>query len=106
MLTLRFPTPGDGPPAEAPLAGQKFLFTGALEAMSRKDAQKRVMELGGETPSGVVKDLDYLVIGDADMEKFRGGWRTTKLNKAEAYNAEGGNIQIIGESEFLKLIEP
>ncbi|MEZ4461304.1 MAG: NAD-dependent DNA ligase LigA [bacterium] len=105
MLDLRFPTEADRAPTDAALSGKKFLFTGALEAMSRKDAQKKVVALGGETPSGVVKDLDYLVIGDADLEKFRGGWRTSKLQKAEAYNAEGGNIQIIGETEFIALIE-
>lgn len=104
MIELRFPSPDDKALSDAPFAGKKFLFTGALEAMSRKDAQKRVVELGGETPSGVVKDLSYLVIGDGDLEKFRGGWRTNKLEKAESYNAEGGNIQIIGESEFLALL--
>jgi DNA ligase (NAD+) len=92
-------------PKEGGLSGKKFLFTGALEAMSRKDAQKKVNALGGETPSGVIKDLDYLVIGDADMEKFRTGWRTNKLEKAEQYNSEGGKIQIIGESEFLALLD-
>lgn len=91
-------------PKTGGLSGKKFLFTGALESMSRKDAQKKVNAIGGETPSGVVKDLDYLVIGDADMEKFNGGWRTNKLQKAEQYSAEGGNIQIIGESQFLALL--
>ncbi len=104
MLNLRFPTAADAPAEDAPLAGQKFLFTGALESMSRKDAQKKVAELGGESPSGVIKDLDYLVIGDADFEKFQGGWRTNKLEKAEAYNADGAKISIIGESEFLEII--
>ena len=86
------------------LNGKSFLFTGALESMSRKEAQSRVTALGGDTPSGVKKDLDYLVIGDADLEKFEGGWRTSKLKKAESYNADGGNIAIIGESQFLELL--
>lgn len=92
-------------PKDGELRGKKFLFTGAMESMSRKDAQKKVQALGGETPSGVIKDLDYLVIGDADLEKFKGGWRTNKLEKAEAYNREGGDIKIIGETEFLSLID-
>ncbi len=92
-------------PKDGELRGKKFLFTGAMESMSRKDAQKKVQALGGETPSGVIKDLDYLVIGDADLEKFKGGWRTNKLEKAEAYNRDGGDIKIIGETEFLGLID-
>lgn len=91
--------------ADSPVAGRSFLFTGALESMTRKEAQKRVQEHGGDTPSGVKKDLDYLVIGDADLEKFNDGWRTSKLKKAEAYNADGANIQIVGESQFLTLFE-
>lgn len=104
IIDLKFPSPEDKPAGDLPFSGKKFLFTGALEAMSRKDAQKRVVALGGECPNGVVKDLAYLVIGDGDLEKFNTGWRTSKLEKAEAYNAEGGAIQIIGESEFLKLV--
>ncbi len=102
-VSLRFPTPGDDN-SDGELGGKKFLFTGALESMSRKDAQKKVQALGGETPSGVTKDLDYLVIGDADLEKFEGGWRTGKLKKAEKYNEDGGNIKIIGETQFMGLI--
>ena len=67
--------------------------------------EQRVQELGGETPSGVTKDLDYLVIGDGDLEKFEGGWRTSKLKKAEKYASEGSDIQIIGETQFLSLLE-
>lgn len=103
-VDLVFPSPSDVP-NDGELAGKSFLFTGALESMSRKDAQARVQELGGETPSGVKKELDFLVIGDADLEKFNDGWRTSKLKKAEAFNDSGGNIRIIGESEFLEMIE-
>lgn len=87
-----------------PVAFKSFLFTGALESMSRKEAQDRVRERGGETPSSVKKDLDYLVIGDADLERFNEGWRTNKLKKAETYNDEGSEIAIVGESQFLDML--
>ncbi len=105
-VDVTFPEPID--PAEFdendPVAGKSFLFTGALESMSRKDAQKIVTSRGGETPSGVKRELDYLVIGDADLEKFNEGWRTGKLKKAEQYNDDGSSIAIIGESAFLELV--
>lgn len=105
-IEVEFPvardTTNDG---DSAVAGKSFLFTGTLESMGRKEAQKQVQELGGETPSGIKKDLDYLVIGDGDLEKFEGGWRTSKLKKAEKYNDDGGNIQIIGETQFLALLE-
>ncbi|TXD31587.1 DNA ligase (NAD(+)) LigA [Lujinxingia vulgaris] len=105
-ITLVFPTPREAPAVEgSPLAGKRVLFTGAMESMTRKDAQAEVEKRGGDCPSSVVKDLDYLVMGDADMERFEGGWRSSKLKKAEKFNAEGGEIAIVGESTFLKLLE-
>lgn len=88
-----------------PVAFKSFLFTGALESMTRKEAQEKVKNRGGKTPSGVKKDLDYLVIGDADLEKFKEGWRTNKLKKAEGYNDNGSSIAIIGETQFLELLD-
>jgi DNA ligase (NAD+) len=90
--------------SDSPVAGKAFLFTGTLESMKRKDAQKHVEERGGLTPSGVKKDLDFLVIGDADLERFESGWRSGKLKKAEKYNGSGSSIQIIGESQFLEML--
>ncbi|MBA2661114.1 MAG: NAD-dependent DNA ligase LigA [Bradymonadaceae bacterium] len=87
------------------LSKKSVLFTGTLEAMKRSDAMAQVEALGGTSPSSVVRDLDYLVIGDADMEKFNQGWRSSKLKKAEQFNAQGGDIKIIGESEFLSLLK-
>ncbi|TVQ99511.1 MAG: DNA ligase (NAD(+)) LigA [Deltaproteobacteria bacterium] len=92
-------------PASGPLDGQSFLFTGTLETMKRADAQARVRTLGGTTPSGVSKDLTWLVIGDADLEKFRAGWRSSKLKKAETLRDSGEGPEIIGESRFLALLE-
>lgn len=90
---------GDGP-----LAGKRVLFTGTLESMKRKDAQDKVRAAGGQTPEAVSRELDYLVIGDADLARFRTGWRSSKLKKAEKLNEEGASIQIIGESQFLALV--
>ena len=91
--------------AQGALAGKRFLFTGTLESMTRKEAQQRVKELGGETPSAVSRELDYLVIGDKDYERYEGGWRSSKLKKALGYNDEGHEIAIINESRFLALLE-
>jgi DNA ligase (NAD+) len=105
-LDIVFPEPAPDPAEiDSPVAGKSFLFTGALESMSRKDAQGRVRDLGGDTPSSVTKTLDFLVMGDADIERFEGGWRSSKLKKAEKYNNDGSSIAIIGESAFLELLD-
>ena len=105
-VTPVFPEPVDESaiPTDTALAGKKVLFTGTLESMKRSEAQKKVEALGGSAPSSVSRELDYLVIGDADYERFEGGWRSSKLKKAEGYNNDGASIQIINESRFVELL--
>jgi DNA ligase (NAD+) len=83
--------------SSGPLFGKSFVFTGPMIRMSRDDAQKSVRKLGGETPSGVVKTLSYLVVGGSDRS-------SSKCKKAEKYNQDGADIKIISESEFVKMI--
>ncbi len=81
-----------------PLEGQSFVFTGKMLHMDRKAAQKRVKALGGTAPGGVTKALTYLVIGDGAGDRM-----SSKQKKAEKYVADGAEIQIISESDFLKM---
>ncbi len=84
----------------APLAGVSFVFTGALEQMTRKEAQQRVKALGGDAPSSVGKGLSYLVVGgDPDAKK------SSKQKKAEAFIGKGATTKIITEAEFLAMLE-
>lgn len=93
------PAPAPVPEGARPLEGKSFVFTGALEAFDRKDAQRRVKELGGETPSGVSKTLSYLVVGAGK------GAKSTKEKKAEQLIAAGAGIEIISEEDFLGMTE-
>ncbi len=104
-ISVVFPSDNPAEEIDSAISGKAFLFTGTLESMGRKDAQKRVKELGGTTPSSVTKGLDFLVIGDKDYEKYEGGWRSGKLKKAEKYIADGAALRIIKESEFAKMVE-
>jgi DNA ligase (NAD+) len=86
-------------PESAPLSGKSFVFTGTLEALDRKTAQQRVRALGGDTPSGVSKSLTHLVIGAGR------GPKSSKQKKAEKLVADGAPIEILGEEEFLALLQ-
>ncbi len=77
---------------DAPLAGKRFLFTGALPGMSREEAQTLVEKAGGRAVSSVSKKLDYLVAGDAPG---------SKLDKARSLG-----VAVIGFAEFMKLLAP
>jgi len=79
-------------------SGQSFVFTGVLVRMGRSKAQKAAKALGADTPSGVKKDLTYLVVGGRDRT-------STKCQKAQKYIDEGADIKIISESEFVEMIQ-
>ncbi|MBI2343049.1 MAG: NAD-dependent DNA ligase LigA [Deltaproteobacteria bacterium] len=82
---------------DSPLAGKTFLFTGTLAAMQRKAAMALVEKQGGRIASGVHATLDYLVIGSE-------GHPGSKLSKARTYVAEGAELRILTEKEFLAMV--
>ena len=83
---------------DAPLAGLSFVFTGALEQMTRKEAQQKVKSLGGDAPSSVSARLTYLVVGGDP-----GANKSSKHKKAEAYMAKGAETKIVTEAEFVAI---
>lgn len=89
---------------DSPLSGKKVLFTGAMASMTRGKAQELVLSLGGEAASGVNKALDFLVLGDKDMGRYKTGWRSSKLKKAEKLINDGTGLQLISESDFLEMV--
>lgn len=85
--------------AEGPLSGKSFVFTGKLVSLVRNEAEKLVREKGGTILSSVTRALDYLVIGDD-----KSGPKSSKEKAAEKLLAEGGQLRVLSESEFLSLV--
>ncbi|NTU59906.1 MAG: NAD-dependent DNA ligase LigA, partial [Deltaproteobacteria bacterium] len=69
-------------------AGKTFVFTGALESMTREEAKARVESLGGRAAGSVSKKTDFLVAG-ADAG--------SKAAKAAALG-----VAVLTEAEFRK----
>ncbi|MCU4754129.1 NAD-dependent DNA ligase LigA [Halobacteria archaeon AArc-curdl1] len=74
------------------LEGLTFVFTGALEDVTRDEAQAFVEAHGANATSSVSGNTDYLVVGS------RPG--STKLEDAEA-----NDVPVIEEAEFFALLE-
>ncbi|MEW6143719.1 MAG: NAD-dependent DNA ligase LigA [Thermodesulfobacteriota bacterium] len=72
------------------LKGQVFVFTGALESMTRDEAERLVAEHGGRATSSVTKKTSYVVVGSDPGSKY---------DKAVSLG-----IQILSEDEFKKMI--
>lgn len=85
---------GAGTAAEAaasqPLAGKKFVFTGALARMSRRDAEALVETLGARATGSVSKATDYVVVGEEAGSK--------------AATARRLGVTILDEAAFLALL--
>lgn len=79
------------PKQELPLEGKTFVFTGSLEGLSRKEAQKMVEDLGAKVSSSVSSNTDYVVAGENPGSKLD----AARLN----------NVPILNQGEFLELIK-
>lgn len=73
-----------------PLAGKKFVFTGGLSQLSRRDAQQHVESLGAKATGSVSKSTDYVVVGEDPGSK--------------ADDARKLGVTILDENAFLELL--
>jgi len=72
-------------------SGKNFVFTGTLNRFSRDEARKLVEDQGGNVVGSVSKKTDYVVAGDEAGSKLA--------------KARGLGVAVLGEDEFLALME-
>jgi DNA polymerase-3 subunit epsilon len=87
-----------------PFYGKTIVFTGALDGMPRSWAMQRVVNAGGECGLSVTKKTDFLIVGQQDFRKFRGGNKSSKMRKAEDLLSKGVEIEILPEPEFMRML--
>jgi DNA ligase (NAD+) len=78
------------PASVKPLAGQKWVFTGGLSRLSRRDAQALVESLGARATGSVSKSTDVVVVGEDAGSK--------------ADEARKLGVRTLNEEEFLAFL--
>jgi DNA polymerase-3 subunit epsilon len=86
-----------------PLFGHVACFTGKL-SFSRAEATTVAASAGISVKAGVSKKVTLLVVGDQDLTLTKGEAKSTKHRKADELIAQGHEIRILGETEFLTII--
>lgn len=79
------------------LCGLTFVVSGVLDSMSREAAVASIKAAGGRTVSAVSPQVDILVAGVAPGP--------AKIRTAESLQAKGCALRIIGEADFIELLE-
>jgi len=87
------------------VTGKTFCLTGNFNCCDKIRLSNRLVELGATVKPGVIKGLNYLVMGDLGSDAYKEGTKGGKHEKAIKFNHDGANIQIIGESDFVKFKE-
>jgi DNA polymerase-3 subunit epsilon len=88
---------------EGCLYGEVIVFTGALE-LKRAEAADMAVNIGCKVDSVVTKKTTILVVGNQDIKKLAGHEKSSKHRKAERLILNGQPIRILGESDFMELI--
>lgn len=96
--------PDDFDPAQHQFYRQQVVFTGTLMAFRRDVAKTIISSLGGIPKDTVSRKTNFLVAGEQDLRKLAGATESSKLRTAKELRDQGYNIQIITESDFLKLV--
>jgi DNA polymerase-3 subunit epsilon len=86
------------------LFGEVVVFTGALE-IPRSKAAAMAANAGCSILDNVNKITTILLVGDQDLRRTRGEERSSKHRKAETMIGNGANIRIVGESDFMLMVQ-
>jgi DNA polymerase III subunit epsilon len=85
------------------LFGEVIVFTGAL-SITRLEAAQMAYKLGCNIDERVTQSTSLLVVGGQDSRHLAGYTKSSKHRKAEEYISKGQTIRIIGEDDFMAMI--
>lgn len=90
--------------SEHPFFQKDMVFTGKLESMERKQAWQKATDVGAIISKGVTSRTNILVVGEQDPRVVGDDMKSNKLGRAEKLLQNGQDIELITESDFLKML--
>lgn len=84
--------------------GKSVCFTGKCLYGTRDKLMQIIADIGGTPVNSVTKTTDILVVGQQDYRRVGEDGMSSKQEKAIALKDAGGDIEIMSETEFLKMI--
>ena len=92
------------PVSTLPLTGETVAFTGTLASMAHKEAAKLVEQYGGRPVHSVSRTTTMMVVGEEGWPLESDGQASQKMQLAMQLVADGGDLAIISESDWLHLL--
>jgi DNA polymerase-3 subunit epsilon len=89
---------------DGPLYGEVIAFTGRL-SIERERAARLAAMAGCKVVDNVSKKTSLLIVGDQDILVLNGHEKSAKHRRAEQLIAEGQEIKILSESDYLLLLK-
>ena len=87
-----------------PLVGETVAFTGTLASMTHRDAIRLVEQYGGRATHTVSGSTTMLVIGEEGWPLEPDGGTSQKLQQTVQLTANGSDIRVLAESDWLQLL--
>ncbi|MCL1897444.1 MAG: exonuclease domain-containing protein [Micrococcales bacterium] len=88
------------------LYGRVIVFTGALQSMTRQEAQMAAAQVGAIPEENVTKRTNILVLGDFNPILLRPGENLSgKARKAFDLHDKGQDIEVVLEDDFLRCLD-
>ena len=102
--TAGLPRPSASLQSSLPLTGECVTFTGTLASMIHRDAAVLVETYGGRAVHSVSGAVTMLVVGEEGWPLEEDGKASQKLKEATDLIAQGTDLRILSESDWLHLI--
>lgn len=103
---LQFPDVNPDADPDGYLFGRHVVFTGKLMSMTRQEAWDECARAGALAEKTTTKRTNVLVIGDINPEVLRPGCHVTgKARKAFDLQAEGQEIEVMLEDDFVRCLD-